>query len=82
VAVFSQKKFKFCVQAYSPPSRPYFLDPFQAREGQPPTVAQDVAAIGEGDDGHGEGAPTMDWGTTGHGQEAPTMERRRRPWRC
>jgi hypothetical protein len=26
--VFSQKKFKFCVQAYSPPSRPYCLDPF------------------------------------------------------
>jgi hypothetical protein len=26
--VFSQKKFKFCVQAYSPPLRPYCLDPF------------------------------------------------------
>jgi hypothetical protein len=29
--VFSQKKFKFCVQAYSPPSRPYCLDPFTYR---------------------------------------------------
>jgi hypothetical protein len=28
--VFSQKKFEFCVQAYSPPSRPYCLDPFTA----------------------------------------------------
>jgi hypothetical protein len=28
LTVFSQKKFKFCVQAYSPPSMPYCLDPF------------------------------------------------------
>jgi hypothetical protein len=30
--VFSQKKFKFCVQAYSPPSRPICLDPFNGAQ--------------------------------------------------
>jgi hypothetical protein len=31
--VFSQKKFKFCVQAYSPPYRSYCLDPFSEVHG-------------------------------------------------
>jgi hypothetical protein len=38
--VFFQKKFKFCVQAYSPPSRPYCLDPF--------TIQSNAAQLGEG----------------------------------